>query len=72
MKPFVTYSNDYHDFKDFVRVFNHAGITVQYKEIGCGFSDLYPNGVYGKYHAVFYEPKDHNEAMELAASFHML
>lgn len=60
MKPFVTIARDYHDFKIIQQALEHEhDASVDYKEIGCGYSELHNRG-YGYYHAIFFL-KDHDE-----------
>lgn len=63
MKPFVTFVQDYHDFKIIQRAMHHAGFNVEYKEIGCGYSELADNIPFGMYHAIFYINGDNIDVM---------
>ena len=56
IKPFVTFSHDY--FELIKLHFEHAGISLSYKEIGCFTSKLSGNRGYGMHHAIFFHPED--------------
>ena len=53
IRPFVASFEDYHNFYDMVFNFEHAGVLLEYKEIGCGKSDKWL-GARSGYHAVFW------------------
>jgi hypothetical protein len=63
IKPFITCVGDYHEFDYILDHFYNAGIDInKFIEIDCCCSEISPNRM--KYHAIFFNTEDKEEALE--------